>query len=122
MGLSNSPAIFQKIVDRTFHDIQQRLIFLYLDDAILHGKTIEEQNWTLEMFLQCLREVNLKLQPYSCVFLRTEVIFLGLYLSKAGIQSDERKLVVLRNFLLPKSAKNVRQSWVSQAITGSLYS
>uniref|UniRef100_A0ABD2WHF0 Reverse transcriptase domain-containing protein n=1 Tax=Trichogramma kaykai TaxID=54128 RepID=A0ABD2WHF0_9HYME len=42
MGLSNSPATFQRGMDIAFKGQQQKDIFLYLDDAVVFSNTKEE--------------------------------------------------------------------------------
>ena len=109
MGLSNSPATFQRCVDLVFDGMQQREIFLFLDDAVIYGKTIAEHNEKFERFLQRLRKANLKLQPDKCEFLKTEVVYLGHVLSEEGVKPDPRKLEAVREFPQPKNIKNIRQ-------------
>ena len=87
MGLSNSPATFQRCVDLVYDGMQQKGIFLFLGDAVIYGKTIAEQNEKFERFLQRLRKANLKLQPDKCEFLKTEVVYLGHVLSKEGVKT-----------------------------------
>lgn len=52
MGLSNAPATIQRIVDHACHGMQQKEIFWYHDDAIIHGKTVEEHNMKLKNSLK----------------------------------------------------------------------
>ena len=53
MDLSNSPATFQRCVDLVFDGMQQKEIFLFLDDAVIYGETIAEHNEKFERFLEC---------------------------------------------------------------------
>ena len=109
MGLLNSPATFQRCVDLIFDGMQQKEIFLFLDDAVIYGETIVEQNEKFERFLQRLRKANLKLQPDKYEFLKTEVVFLGHVLNEEGVKPDPRKLKAVREFPQPKNIKNIRQ-------------
>ena len=108
MDLSNSPATFQCRVDLILDGMEQKEIFLFLDDAIIYSKTIAEHNEKFERFLQRLRKANLKLQPDKCEFLKTEVIYLGHVLSKEGLKPDPH-IEVVREFPQPKNIKNIRQ-------------
>ncbi|CAB0035512.1 unnamed protein product [Trichogramma brassicae] len=63
LGLSNSPATFQRGIDIAFKGLQQKDIFLYLDDAVIFGQTEAEHHDKLRRFFQRARETNLKLQP-----------------------------------------------------------
>ena len=93
MDLSNSPATFQRCVDLVFDGMQQKEIFLFLDDPVIYGEAIAEHiNEKFERFLQRLRKANLKLQPDKSEFLKTEVVYLGHVLSEEGVKPDPRKL------------------------------
>uniref|UniRef100_A0ABD2WE69 RNA-directed DNA polymerase n=1 Tax=Trichogramma kaykai TaxID=54128 RepID=A0ABD2WE69_9HYME len=109
MGLSNSPATFQRGMDIAFKGQQQKDIFLYLDDAVVFSNTKEEHYVKLYNFLARAREVNLKLQPEKCNFLKTEVVYLGHVLSEEGVRCDPRKLDAVRKFPTPRNVKQVRQ-------------
>ncbi|KAL7302819.1 hypothetical protein TKK_0004857 [Trichogramma kaykai] len=109
MGLSNSPATFQRGMDIAFKGQQQKDIFLYLDDAVVFSNTKEEHYAKLYNFLTRAREVNLKLQPEKCNFLKTEVVYLGHVLSEEGVRCDPRKLDAVRKFPTPRNVKQVRQ-------------
>ncbi|KAL7299237.1 hypothetical protein TKK_0007831 [Trichogramma kaykai] len=109
MGLSNSPATFQRGMDIAFKGLQQKDIFLYLDDAVIFSKTKEEHYAKLYNFLRRARAVNLKLQPEKCNFLKTEVVYLGHVLSEEGVRCDPRKLDAVKKFPTPRNVKHVRQ-------------
>uniref|UniRef100_A0ABD2W933 Reverse transcriptase domain-containing protein n=1 Tax=Trichogramma kaykai TaxID=54128 RepID=A0ABD2W933_9HYME len=109
LGLSNSPATFQRGIDIAFKGLQQKDIFLYLDDAVIFGQTEAEHHDKLRRFFQRARETNLKLQPEKCKFFKTEVIYLGHVLSEKGVTNDPRKLDAIMKFPVPKNAKNIRQ-------------
>ena len=96
-------------VDLVFDGMQQKEIFLFLDDAVIYGEIIAEHNEKFERFLQRLRKANLKLQPDKCEFLKTEVVYLGHVLSEEGVKPVPRKLEAVRVFPQSKNIKNIRQ-------------
>jgi hypothetical protein len=55
-----------------------------------------------------LRKNNLELQPDKCDFLRKEVTFLGYRISKHRVEPDARKIEVIKNFLTPRTAKQLK--------------
>ncbi|KAL7292734.1 hypothetical protein TKK_0013856 [Trichogramma kaykai] len=109
MGCSNAPATFQRAMDNAFRGMQQKEIFLCLDDAVIYGKTIEEHNDKLKRFFERARKHNLKLQPEKCVFCKEEVLYLGHILNGGGVKCDPKKLDAIKKFPTPKTVKNVRQ-------------
>ena len=49
-----------------------KICFVYLDDIVVYGSTVEEHNRNLVTILERLR-----LQPDKCEFLRPELEYLG---------------------------------------------
>lgn len=56
-----------------------------------------------------LRKANLKLQPDKCEFLRQEVCYLGHIIINEGLRPDPKKIVAVKEFPTPKTARNVKQ-------------
>ena len=64
---------------------------LYLDDVILFSKTIKDHLNRLRSVFHLLRKAGLKIKPSKCIFLQTEVEYLGHILTKEGIKPDPKK-------------------------------
>lgn len=77
MGLKNSPSTFQRLMNTILYEIQPVKAFVYLDDIVIFGKTIEEHNENLYKVLEALERHNLKLEPEKCNLLKTEIKYLG---------------------------------------------
>nr|VZI39678.1 unnamed protein product [Spirometra erinaceieuropaei] len=58
---------------------------VYLDDIIVFGRSTEEHNSNLREVLEALQEAGLTLNPTKCLFLRSEVQFLGHLISPGRI-------------------------------------
>ena len=96
-------------MDQVLTGIQGTDAFIYLDDIVIYGSSLEEHELKLERLMKRLREARLKLQPDKCEFLRPEVVYLGHVISKEGVRPDNKKLVAVREFPRPRNIKNVRQ-------------
>jgi hypothetical protein len=55
-----------------------------------------------------LRIHSLKLQPDKCEFLRKEVCYLGHKISPLGIEPDERKVAIVKEFPTPTNVKQFK--------------
>lgn len=108
-GLKNSPATFQRGLDRALVDTQGLNAFCYIDDAIIISEDLENHQIKLEEVLNKFRKHNLKLQTEKCKFLKKEVTYVGHQISKNGIAPDPTRYESVRNFALPKTTKQVRQ-------------
>ena len=62
-GLANSPAIFQRLMDLVLRDLVGNEAYVFIDDIIDYGNTIEEHASQLGNVLQRFDRANLQLQP-----------------------------------------------------------
>lgn len=76
-GAMNSPAEFERLMERVFSGLTYVTLLLYLDDIIVFGKTFEVHLKNLAEVLQRLADANLKLNPEKCMLFKTQVSFLG---------------------------------------------
>ena len=54
-------------------------------------------------------EVNLKIHPGKCAFLRKEVLYLGHIISDEGMRLDSEKSRVMKNFPVPQNSNDVKR-------------
>lgn len=109
MGLKTSPSSFSRAMTIALAGLNYESCFIYLDDIIVFGKSLKEHNTNLVKVLQRLRQVNLKLNPQKCEFLRKEMLYLGHVISAAGISPDPEKVECVRQYPRPKSAEEVKR-------------
>ncbi|BHF62659.1 hypothetical protein SprV_0200564400 [Sparganum proliferum] len=76
-GLCNAAATFQRLMYRLLRHLIPYKCLVYLDDIIVFGRSTEEHNSNLREVLEALQEAGLTLNPTKCLFLRSEVQFLG---------------------------------------------
>ena len=63
MGLRNASATFQRAMNFVLTKLIGRICFVYLDDVIIFGHTLEEHNNNLKTFLKRLQQFGIKVQP-----------------------------------------------------------
>ena len=93
--------------------IQVRLLkpvicFVYLDDIVAFGPTIEQHNQKIVTLFKKLRKTGLKLQPDKCEFLRPELKHLGQVITQDGVKQNPKKLEAVMNFKKPSSVTEVK--------------
>ena len=108
-GLCNAPATFQRLMERAMGDINLRDCLIYLDDIIIFSDTFENHLCRLAAVFQRIHQYNLKLKASKCEIFRSEVTYLGHVVSESGIKTDPEKIKVLKEWLAPKSVKDVRK-------------
>ena len=85
-GVRNAVPKFQRIMVMCFDDIAG--VFIYLDDIVICGNTIEEHNANPRAFLQRCRELNVSLNSKKCSFGQSELNWLGYVISEGTFKLD----------------------------------
>ncbi|XP_058826825.1 uncharacterized protein LOC131686848 [Topomyia yanbarensis] len=99
-GLKNAPAIFQRAIDDVLRDHIGKICYVYIDDVIVFGKTLNEHLKNLKIILETLNNANLKIQLDKCEFLHSEIEFLGFIIGAEGIKPNTKKIEVINRLLL----------------------
>ncbi|XP_058840351.1 mucin-4-like, partial [Topomyia yanbarensis] len=81
--------------------------FLYIDDIIVIGCSIDHHLKNLERVFTKLQQFNLKLNPAKCHFFCADVTYLGHHISAEGIQPDKEKFSVIEKYPVPQNADEV---------------
>lgn len=108
-GLKNAPPSFQRMIDQALRGLIGKGIFVYLDDIIVCGETLEEHNVNLKKLYMRLRDVGLKLQPHKCEYLVTELHYLGHLITPTGIKPNPFKLRAVAKFPEPRNKEQIKQ-------------
>ena len=78
-GITNSLATFQSLMNSIFVDlIAEGVVDIYLNDILIHTRTLKEHRKVVHEVLKCLKKFNLYLQPEKCGFKLQELEYLGL--------------------------------------------
>ena len=109
-GLKNSPATFQRMMDTAFRGLIGKICFIYLDDIVVFGSTIQEYNQNLVSVLERLRQTGLKVQPDKYKYLRPELEYLGHIVTEDGVKPNLKKLEAVKNFKRPSNITEVKSS------------
>lgn len=66
-GLTTSPNSFMRLMEHVFRGLLNDILFLYLDDLVIHAKSFPEHLARLETVFLRLRNEGLTLNPFKCV-------------------------------------------------------
>lgn len=122
-GLTNSPAIFQTMMDDIFQDlIATGKVVIYMDDILIGTKTLEEHRAIVNEVLKRLQDNDLFLKPEKCTFEASEVEYLGMILGHGKISMDPIKVagVLDRCQVIPrirKSLSTIHSKFLGQSTT-----
>lgn len=110
-GLANSPAVFQRLIHKVLAkiNIDKDHILAFMDDILIPSTTVPEGIELLNIFLNTLKEANLKLNINKCSFLKTELNYLGHHISNKGVKPGDTKIKAVREFPTPSNVHQIRQ-------------
>ena len=107
-GLSNAPALFQRLMDLVLAGLTWEVCLAFLDDVIVMSTSFEQQLERLALVFDRLRKANLKLHPGKCRLFQEKVRFLGSIVSKEGISPDPDKVRTVEEWPVPKNLTETR--------------
>ena len=107
-GLVNAPATFQCLMEVVLTGLARGSCYVYLDDVLVLGKTLEEHNTNLTKVFSRIRGAGLRLKPKKCDFAQESAVYLGHVVSAEGIQTDPEKLRAVNRYPTPTDVKSLR--------------
>ena len=106
-GLVNTPATFERLMERVLRGIAWSECLVYLDDILVFGPDFGTTLARLERVLDRLGEAGLKLKAKKCQLFQEEIPFLGHIVSAAGIGADPAKCQQVRDWPVPRDLHEV---------------
>jgi hypothetical protein len=108
-GLTNAPALFQSLMQDIFREYLDVFVVIYLDDILIFSKDEAEHKRHVKMVLQKLKEHGLYVKKSKCEFHVSKTTFLGVKISKDGIQMEESKVKAVLEWKPPSSTKGLQR-------------
>ena len=92
-GLTNSPAIFQVMMNDLLRDmIEKKEVVAFIDDMMIATETEEEHDKIVEEVLRRIEENDLFVKPKKCVWKVREVGFLVVIIVSDGVRMEKEKV------------------------------
>ena len=107
-GLINAGATFQRCMSKTFADMKDRIIVIYLDDLTVFSKKRKDHMEDLRRVLQRCREHGISLNPKKSIFCVTKGKLLGHIVSQEGIKIDPDRVEAIQRLSLPINKTGVK--------------
>ncbi len=109
MGLCNSPATFQQLMNMSFGDMLDKHVLCYLDDILIFSRTEEEHLRHVRDVLVRLQEKQLYVKLRKCAFLQSEVRFLGHRVGAEGLRVSADKTDAIQEWPRPPDVKELQR-------------
>ena len=81
----------------------------YLDAIIIFSKSEEEHLFHMDEVFCQLRKTGLKMKWSECDFFKSQIHYFGHLISEDGIHPLPNKLDSIKNMLVPKCMKEIKQ-------------
>ena len=109
-GLTNSPAIFQAMINDLLRDlVVEEKVAVFIDDVMVATETEKGHDEIVEEVLRRLEENDLFVKPEKCVWKVREVGFLGVIIGEDRVRMEKEKVQGVIEWLVPKSVKDVQK-------------
>ena len=107
MGLCNSPDIFQEKMSELMIGLE--FARAYIDDLlVISTGSFENHLSDLDKVLTRLNEAGLKVNRTKSFFARTELEYLGYWITQNGVKPLSKKVEAITNLAPPKTRKQLR--------------
>jgi transposase InsO family protein len=108
MGLCNSPDIFQEKISHLMQGLE--FVRAYIDDVLLTSSgDWNDHIHKLDQVLNRISRVGLKINALKSFFGKTEIEYLGFWITRTGIRPLIKKVEAMRNIAPPKTKKELRR-------------
>jgi hypothetical protein len=105
-GIASAPEEFHRRVVNAMAGIKGVLV--YIDDIVIFAKTKEEHDQIVAQVLEALKRAGFTVNDAKCQFNQKRIKFLGNIVTEGKIYPDPEKLEAIRNYPVPKNAKELR--------------
>ena len=107
-GLCNAPTTFQRCMMSIFSDLAEEVMEIFMEDFTVYGSSFENCLHNLVIVLHRCQDKNLALNLGKCHFMVTEGIVLGHMIFTTGLEVDQAKVSIIKNFKPPTTVKGIR--------------
>ncbi len=105
-GVSSAPGIFQRTIENVLQGLPHVLV--RIDDILIGGKSKAEHGKILNDVLRRLSTAGLRVRKDKCIFMATEVVYLGYKINREGLHPVEGKVQAIQNAAVPTSVTEVK--------------
>jgi hypothetical protein len=107
-GLTNVPSTFMRLMNEVLREFIGKIFIMYLDDILIFSKTVTEHLKHLATVMEKLQQEKLLINMKKPSFMKTELIYLGFFISANELRMDPDKVEVIKNWPSLKNIFEVR--------------
>jgi Reverse transcriptase (RNA-dependent DNA polymerase) len=106
--LTNAPATFQAYINEALKDLLNVICITYMNDIMIYSYAVEKHANDVRKVLARLRQFNLFVKLFKCVFSTDEVEFLGYYVGVRGVSMNPRRVAIILEWPVPTSFQAIQ--------------
>ena len=108
MGLTNSPASFQRCMEQVLEGLTGKICKVYIDDIVIFSDTWEEHLRHLQLVFDRLREYGMMGKLQKCQFVPKTIKVLGIMVENGQISPNQDKIQAIKGLRSPENIKELR--------------
>jgi hypothetical protein len=107
-GLTNTPAMFQCIMNSILEAFLRKCVIVFTDDILVYSTSLQKHVAHLSQVPTLLRSHNFYVKRTKCAFAQTKLECLGHIISADGVATDPKKTQVTLQWLVPTNVTKLR--------------
>jgi len=108
--MTNSPAIFQAMMNEILRDmINEGKMAVFVDDVLVGTEAEEGHDEVVEEVLRQLEENDLYVKPEKCMWKVRKVPFLGVVMGEEKVEMEEDKVERVLKWPMPQCVRDIRK-------------
>jgi hypothetical protein len=108
-GHVNSPAVYQRAIDKALGNLKGTQAYVYIDDVLIPSTTIKEGLENLENVLDAPSTAGFRLNYDKCTFFSRKTEYLGVVVSEGTVCPSARKVTAPTQTVTPTDVKGLPQ-------------
>ena len=109
-GMTNSPAMFQRMMNEIIRDlINEGKVVVFVDNVLIGTDREEGHDEIVTEVLKRLEENDLYVKPEKCAWKVNKVNFLGVVMGQGKIEMEEEKVEGVLSWPVPKMVRDIRK-------------
>ena len=106
--LTNTSAIFQKLINHVLYDHLNKFVITYLDDILIYSENEENHKKHIKKVLKKFQEKNLYFKSEKCKFHKQQIKYLEHIVTTEKLEMNSEKIKTIIEFLTLKYIKNIQ--------------